>query len=516
MTTSPIEQAAATFAAELARWRTNRGLSKKQLATQMGFDPSYVSHMERHRHRPTADFARRAELVLRADGAIWRAFVAYDDARNARASSTLPGRASPVPEHWLPLGTGLVVEEEVASLSYQDGSYHCVIRRVLHNANTEPVTRYLVRIAVDRYPQEPERSNAHHRTHPLTISELALHAVCFQPPAVEPMAWRTKQDRDAFKEIWLLFENEHGRFPLYPGQRTTIEYTYTVGDQKWGQWFQRAVRLPTRRTVIRVDFPASLDPQVWGVATTLSAEEAPLRTPVTRTAGDDRTTFEWATDNPHLHGRYRLEWRFRPPPGPPGPRTAARTAPSASRRIRDLGIVQLGADLLRQPVRAFDLPGEADTARQVVVSLREALDRVRQLHVFGKGAGLAAPQLGLAWAAAVLRPAESPTAPPVMLLNPRVIGVSADTDEQYEGCLSFFDVRGLVRRPLALEVEHTGLDGSRVITAFERGAARLVAHEIDHLEGRLYTDRMAPGVPLVPVEEYRESGRPWEFEIPCH
>lgn len=41
--------------------------------------------------------------------------------------------------------------------------------------------------------------------------------------------------------------------------------------------------------------------------------------------------------------------------------------------------------------------------------------------------------------------------------------------------------------------------------------ARLVAHEIDHLEGRLYTDRMPPGEPLVPIEEYRESGQAWSY-----
>ena len=41
--------------------------------------------------------------------------------------------------------------------------------------------------------------------------------------------------------------------------------------------------------------------------------------------------------------------------------------------------------------------------------------------------------------------------------------------------------------------------------------ARLVGHEIDHLEGRLYTDRMAPGTALVPLEEYGEVGRPWRY-----
>ncbi len=66
-----------------------------------------------------------------------------------------------------------------------------------------------------------------------------------------------------------------------------------------------------------------------------------------------------------------------------------------------------------------------------------------------------------------------------MLFNPRIVDASEQTDEQYEGCLSFFDVRGTVQRPLRIDVEHTDLDGITHITAFEHAAARLWAHEID-------------------------------------
>ena len=60
-------------------------------------------------------------------------------------------------------------------------------------------------------------------------------------------------------------------------------------------------------------------------------------------------------------------------------------------------------------------------------------------------------------------------------------------------------------------MEHLDWDGTPRITSFEYGMARLVAHEIDHLEGTLYDARMAPGVPLVPIAEYRETGRPWSY-----
>ncbi|GAB3795512.1 hypothetical protein GCM10027605_01590 [Micromonospora zhanjiangensis] len=263
MTTSPIERAADSFAAELARRRVARGMTKKQLAARMGFDPSYVSHVEGRRHRPTEDFARRAEAVLGAAGAIWQRFQEYDELRHARATTTAH-RDPPAPGQWLPPGTGLIVEQEVATLTYVDDTYRCVIRRALYNAGTDPVTRYLARIAVDRFPSDPGRSNRHHREHPLTFAELTLAAYCEGEGTREPMEWRKKHDRDAFKEVWLLFENENGKFPLYPGNRVVIEYAYTVNQEKWGNWFQRAVRLPTRQLVVRLDLPADLDPQVWG------------------------------------------------------------------------------------------------------------------------------------------------------------------------------------------------------------------------------------------------------------
>ncbi|MGW3341356.1 hypothetical protein ACWDCL_28225 [Streptomyces sp. NPDC001009] len=91
-----------------------------------------------------------------------------------------------------------------------------------------------------------------------------------------------KHDLDAFKEVWLQFENEHGRFPLYPGESVWIEYAYTVSDQDWGSWFQRAVRLPTEHLEVQLAFPSHLDPAVWGTETSMAAEASLLRTALTR------------------------------------------------------------------------------------------------------------------------------------------------------------------------------------------------------------------------------------------
>jgi peptide deformylase len=322
------------------------------------------------------------------------------------------------------------------------------------------------------------------------------------------MLWRPKLDRDAAKEIWLLFENGDGRFPLYPGQRATIEYSYTVGQDKWGHWFQRAVRLPTRRLSVRIDFPAELKAVMWGVETSLTAEAGPLRTPLSEHRDGGRAVFDWSIGDPALNARFRLEWRFRAEarsmvePAPSGP-------PRPSELMRRAGIVQRGAAMLERPARWLDLPDQAALATDIVARLLDTLQHLGELHEFGKGIGLAAPQLGIGWAAAVV--VSSGDGTPVVLLNPRVVGESVDQDQQYEGCLSFFDVRGLVSRPLVVELEHEDLTGAATVTTFTNAMARLVAHEVDHLGGLLYSDRMPPDRPLTPVEEYREHGRPWRY-----
>lgn len=179
--------------------------------------------------------------------------------------------------------------------------------------------------------------------------------------------------------------------------------------------------------------------------------------------------------------------------------------------MRNLGVVQAGAPILGESARPFDLPAERDAAERALANLFAFMERIAQVHTFAKGMGIAAPQIGIARAAAVVQPAES-GAGTIVLLNPRVTDVSEESDEQYKGCLSFFDVRGQVPRPLRITVETTSLDGAAVTTVYQRGLARLVQHEIDHLAGLLYTDRMRPGVLPIHVEEYRQTGRAWTYD----
>ncbi|MFF4583393.1 peptide deformylase [Streptomyces sp. NPDC001373] len=178
--------------------------------------------------------------------------------------------------------------------------------------------------------------------------------------------------------------------------------------------------------------------------------------------------------------------------------------------MRDLGVVQADAPILHQPTRPFDLPAERNTAQQVLDDLFAAAARISEVHPFAKGMGIAAPQIDIDRAAAIVQPAEAGAAP-ITLLNPRIISRSVETDEQFEGCLSFFDVRGRVPRPLTITVEHTSFDGTTTVATYQQGLARLVHHEIDHLDGRLYEDRMREGITPIPLDEYRQTGSAWSY-----
>ena len=489
------------FVGELKRWRDVRGLSQKALARQVSFDPSYVSKVEGGSLTASRQFAASADRELNAGGALLRA---HREAENTGAPGTAhhgPAQAD-VNSDGQPLS--LIVEHEDSRLTYDGRTYRTLQRRLLYNASPDPITRYLIRISVDRYPGNPERSNQLYREDPLTWEELDLSARVGD----EPIGWKIQQDRDAFKEVWLTFENEYGRYPLYPGQSTWIEYGYSVADAKWGTWYQRAVRLPTRRLTVTLEFPTSLAPSVWGTETTMTASALPLRTAIQQREQADRTLFSWSTDDPPLHARFRLEWKFKALT-----ETQERRQPvissSASETMTSLGIVQDGDPILTTPARTFDLPADAEDARRVVAELNAAAERVAAAHTFGKGMGLAAPQIGIDRSAALVRTADGET---ITLLNARIIDQSGDSDEQYEGCLSFFDVRCMVPRARRIEVEHQDIDGRRRITVFEDGLARLAAHEIDHLHGVLCRERMRPGVEPIPVSEYRGTGHQWHYQ----
>jgi len=175
------------------------------------------------------------------------------------------------------------------------------------------------------------------------------------------------------------------------------------------------------------------------------------------------------------------------------------------RLMRDLAIVQRGDPILtRRDLVPFALPEEADVARSVLDALIRKADEITGRYDFhGRGMGLAAPQIGLPRRACLVRsPVE---AEQIVLLNPVVTERGPDgPPEFFEGCLSFFSVRGRVPRPAWIVVDHAALDGTTRQTRFDGVTARVLMHELDHLDGVLFTDRMPPTERLVPVEEYRQ------------
>ena len=61
---------------------------------------------------------------------------------------------------------------------------------------------------------------------------------------------------------------------------------------------------------MQLEFPRALSPIVWGTESSATAENVPFKTPIRREDKDDFFVFHWSTEDPPLHSRYRLEWRF--------------------------------------------------------------------------------------------------------------------------------------------------------------------------------------------------------------
>lgn len=108
------------------------------------------------------------------------------------------------------------------------------------------------------------------------------------------------------------------------------------------------------------------------------------------------------------------------------------------------------------------------------------------------GIGLAAPQIGVMLRVLVMDCIKDGPPEPMTLLNPRVVWASEDVSTYEEGCLSIPDQYAEVKRPAAVRVEWTGLDGQAQERDFTGLWATCVQHEIDHLDGKLFIDYLGP------------------------
>jgi peptide deformylase len=120
---------------------------------------------------------------------------------------------------------------------------------------------------------------------------------------------------------------------------------------------------------------------------------------------------------------------------------------------------------------------------------RVGADLVATMRSFGHCVGIAAPQIGELVRVAVVDVSGHPKAETqngeLVLVNPRVVAAGG-SEVAREGCLSIPDLTANVRRATTIEVEHAG--GTIHSSGFE---ARCILHEIDHLDGILFLDRVA-------------------------
>jgi len=108
------------------------------------------------------------------------------------------------------------------------------------------------------------------------------------------------------------------------------------------------------------------------------------------------------------------------------------------------------------------------------------------------GIGLAAPQIG--WMKRLIVINVHPTHDPrhsMAVVNPRISEESQKKWTMREGCLSFPGIYGSVERPWAVKIEGQNLEGENMVFPVSGLAARCILHEVDHLDGVLFIDRMS-------------------------
>lgn len=172
-------------------------------------------------------------------------------------------------------------------------------------------------------------------------------------------------------------------------------------------------------------------------------------------------------------------------------------------------VIYLGDDRLRQKAKKIKqfTPGLKQLAQDMLETMRHY-----------NGVGLAAPQIGVMqriFVAEIPAPKDDQIEPhpqsgvTYVLVNPKIVKTSGTPVEGEEGCLSIPGWRGLVARPDQVEVKAQDLDGRQIKLKVDNLLARIFQHEMDHLDGVLYFDRIQDKAKLWQIEpEEQEQPSP--------
>jgi peptide deformylase len=133
------------------------------------------------------------------------------------------------------------------------------------------------------------------------------------------------------------------------------------------------------------------------------------------------------------------------------------------------------------------------------------LDLKDTLYYHEISVGLAAPQIGVDLRIAVINISKEKTEDTIVIVNPRDVLCSGKKESKREACMSLPCVQGEVQRREKIQFvceDEFGITKKRNASGF---LARVFSHEIDHLDGILYADKMGPGVSLLDADFFSEK-----------
>ncbi len=166
-----------------------------------------------------------------------------------------------------------------------------------------------------------------------------------------------------------------------------------------------------------------------------------------------------------------------------------------------LRVARMGNPVLRQVAEPIQPEGLADDEVQILID--DMLDTIEDYQ----GAGLAAPQVHDSRRIVIFCPPvedddEEDPPEPLVLVNPTVSPLDEARETGWEGCLSIPDLRGEVLRYTHVAVTALDRSGKAMKFRAQGHSARIIQHEVDHLDGALYLDRMPDLKSLCFLSEY--------------